>query len=167
MFVCPHRGKGRGYPKVPTPHPGQDGGGVPQGTYDPVQGTDPPSRSGWGGGGYPKVPMTLSKVPTPCPGQDGGVPPIQGTYPLLSRSGWGGGGVPQGTYPPSKVPTPPSKVPTPHPRYLSLLSKVPTPRIGQHMEYFICCGRYASCIHAGRLSCFTMTFSGVFRISNY
>ena len=77
--------------------------------------------------------------------------PVQGTYPPG-----------QGTYPPAKVPTPlPSKVPTPlqgtyspiqgtylapPPRYLS-------PRIGQHMEYFIRCGRYASCVYAGGQFC--------------
>ena len=54
----------RGYPKVPTPSPGQ-------GTYPPP----PPSRSGWGEGvpqgTYPPPP---AKVPTPYP-----------------RSGWGRG----------------------------------------------------------------------------
>ena len=54
-----------------------------------------------------------------------------GTYPPPAR--WGGGeGLPQGTYPPAKVPIPPG--------------------IGQHMEYLIRHGQYASCVHAGGLS---------------
>ena len=34
----------------------------------------------------------------------------------------------------------------------------PPPGTGQQMEYLICCGRYASCVHAGRLSYFTSSF---------
>ena len=83
-------------------------------------------------GGYAKVPIPLSR-----PGLWEGVPkgtypPGQGTYPP-SISGLGG--VPQGTYPPNKV--------TPPPRGK-----------GQQREYLICCGWYASCLHAGGLSCF-------------
>ena len=33
------------------------------------------------------------------------------------------------------------------------------PRIGQQVEYLVRCGRYASCIHAGELSCVVL-FSG-------
>ena len=56
-----------GYPKVPTPHPGPDGG-VPRGAY-------PPARSQWGRG-YPKVPTSLARYRW----EGEGVP--QGTYPL-------------------------------------------------------------------------------------
>ena len=109
-------------------------------------------------GGYPsQVPTGYRgylKVPTP--------PPSQGTYPSARPDG--GGGTPR--YLLAKVPTPstrsdggrgtPTKVPTlPHP--LPPI-KVPTlppppPRKGQHMEYSMRRGRYASCVHAGGLSC--------------
>ena len=104
--------------KVPTP---------------PVQGTYPPSRSGWGEG-YPKV-------PTP--------PPVQGAYPPPASPGQEEGG----GYP--KVPVPlslPSKVPPPPPPPVQDTYSFP-PGIGQHMEYFMRCGRYASCVHAGGLFC--------------
>ena len=52
--------------KVPTPCPGQGGGRGVQGTY-------PPSSSGWGRG-YPKV-------PTPVQVKTGGEGVLQGTYP--------------------------------------------------------------------------------------
>ena len=62
------------------------------------------------------------------------------------------------------------KVPIPQPRYLPpsqvQMGGGGTPRylpppgpgtyppgMGQHMEYLIRCGRYASCLHAGELSC--------------
>ena len=32
------------------------------------------------------------------------------------------------------------------------------PRIGQQMQYLICGGRYASCVHAGGLSCFSVLY---------
>ena len=66
-------------------------------------------------------------------------------------------------------PPPRTKEPTPPParsrrgrrgtpRYLP-------PRIGQHMEYLICRGRYASCVHAGGLSCFHfLTPAGYFEV---
>ena len=92
---------GWGYPKVPTHWPGQDGGGVPQGTYLPPParseqgrgGTPrylPPARSGWGEG--------YAKVPNPQPGQYGGTPSYLPTCQVRM-----GGGVPQGTYPPGQV----------------------------------------------------------------
>ena len=135
-------GWGEKYPKGPTPHPGQDGGrGYPKvPTPLPCQGTYP--HPGQEGEGYPKVPTAhrgQDSIPT---GQDraGGTPRYlstrrQGTYPP-SRSGRGKEGVPKvpTPYPPAKVPAPP-------------------PWVGQHMEYLIRCGRYASCVHAGGLSC--------------
>ena len=92
--------------------------------------------------GAPQGTYPLAKVGTPCPGQNGGE------------------GVPQGTYPPAKVGTPQPGQDgwRGTPRYLTLPpTKVgtppPPPGIGQHMEYLIRCGRYASCVHVGGLSC--------------
>ena len=107
------------------------GGGVPQ------QGQDR--------GGYPKVsnppwPRCKAKYPSPLAisAWGRGTPrylPHQSRYPS-SRPGQDGG---RGY---SKVPTPPpAKVPT-----------LPSPPLGQHMEYLIRCGRYASCVHAGGFS---------------
>ena len=92
-------GWGRGYPKVPTPSlskvptppPGHDGWGVPQGTYAPCPKYLPPIQVRTWGRGYPKV-------PNPHPGQDEGYPkvppsrtrylsPIQGTYPRPGQDG--------------------------------------------------------------------------------
>ena len=163
--------------KVPTlsPNPGQDGvgEGVPQGTYPlprylpppPIQvrmgervpqgNNNPPrylplplSRSGWGGG--------LGR------GTSRYLPPCQGTYPP-PHPGQDGGGVTPRYLPPAKVPTPSliqvrmwgaDKGGTP--RYLpppSSQGTYPHPGIGEHMEYLIRCGQYASCVHAGGLSC--------------
>ena len=43
-------------------------------------------------------------------------------------------------------------IPLPHPGMRNL------PGIAQQMEYLICSGRYASCVHAGILSCFHAVF---------
>ena len=96
----------------------------------------------------------LSIHPSVCPWGEEGIPrylPHCPRYlpPIQVRMGEGGtprylpphtgylpthpgqdGGVPQGTYPP--------------------------PGTGQHMKYFIRCGRYASCVHAGGLSCLSI-----------
>ena len=149
VFSLSTGGKGEGgtYSKVPTPCQGtyppvqvRMGEGVPQGTY-PCQGT------------YPLPPRYL---PLPHPGQDGGrgtpgyLPPCQGTYPSPILT-WTSGRYPGVPPPPTKVPTPPCRsgwgegVPQgtyPLPRYLPF----PPPGIGQHMEYVIRCGRYASCV---------------------
>ena len=71
-------GQDGGYPKVPTPGPGQDTGrGTPR--YLPLH---PRARSGWR-----DTPRYLS--PPPQPGHEGGGVP-QGTYlSPLARSGWG------------------------------------------------------------------------------
>ena len=122
------------------PTASEDGG---RGTYQRY--LPPPPRQVLTGG-YPKVPNPLpAKVPTPLhpPGQvltkGKGTsrylppfPPGQVTYPHPDLAGGG--------YP--KVPTYPAP---------------PPPGIGQHMEYLICCGRYASCVHAG-LSCFLYVY---------
>ena len=111
-----------------VPQPGPNGEEVPQGTYPP-----PPDQVSMGG----VVPQG-TYAPQPGPNGGGGtqryLPHGQG-YPKVptppTRSQQGEEGVPQGT------------------------SSPPPPRIGQHMEYLMGCGRFASCIHAGGLSCST------------
>ena len=63
------------------------------------------------------------------------------------------GGYPNQGYPPGRDGAPSGQVrmvgyPPPPP-----VAGVP-PRTGQHMEYFTSGGRYASCVHAGGLSCY-------------
>ena len=67
------------------------------------------------------------------PGQDGRrrYPHLEMGYPM-AKSGWGG--YTMMGVPPARDGVPPGK--------------------GQQLEYLICRGRYASCIHAGWLSCF-------------
>ena len=122
---------GGGYSKVPTPWPGQNGGGgtprylplPPQPRYLPpgqvrtgVPKVPTPTRLGWGRGTPRYLPTRLGwgrgypKVPTPWPGQNRGT---QGTYPHQVRMGEGypkvpphqvrmGEGVLQDTYPPPR-----------------------------------------------------------------
>ena len=113
---------------------------VPQDGVPPVQGWGTPmARSGWGGTLGWGTPIQ-AWVP-PCPGQDGGTqygvhtpsPPARDGVPL-ARSGWG---VPGMRY---------------HP--LPLARHGVPPGIGQHMEYLIRGRWYASCVHAGGLSCY-------------
>ena len=155
--VCPRGGGGypsqvqleggRGYPSQVQPwgggvsRPGPDGGGAlargrpPQGTPlgpgqdggTPARGAptpgSPQARSGWG---YPS---------------QGGHPP---RVAPVARSGWG---VPQpgGHTPPGTPPQPGQDRGGGYPEY--------PPETGQHMEYLISGSRYASCVHAGGLSC--------------
>ena len=107
------------------------------------------------------------------PGPAGGVPCLGGTLArggtLLGVPCWGGTlpGDTQVRYPPSQVRTgstlaggvprsgtPPGRVP-------------PQPgqdgggtQLGQHREYFLHGGRYASCVHAGGLSCLFLKLAG-------
>ena len=81
-----------------------------------------------GGGGTPN--RSSWWVPWPGPEGGGGIQPGIG-YPL-ARSGHG--------------------VPWPRMGYPPAMEGS-TPGIGQQMEYLIRCGRYASCVHAGGLSC--------------
>ena len=82
----------------------------------------------WGEGVVPRPGLTGGWIPHP--GLTGGTP---------ARSDLGGYPSPQQGYPPSRG-TPGSGTP-------------PPPGAGQHMEYLISGGRYASCVHAGGLSC--------------
>ena len=86
-----------------------------------------PTRSGRGGGG-------------PQPGSDGGYPGQVRTGGTPARSRWGEVPWPgpdvdtQGGVPPSR-------------------DEVPPLQLGQQKEYLLRGGRYASCVHAGGLSC--------------
>ena len=84
----------------------------------------------------------------PCQVQPGGYPG-QGGYP--GRGGTLAGGVPcLGGYPGGGVPR--SGTPLPRPGQLGGGGGVP--RSGQHREYLLHGGQYASCVHAGGLSCY-------------
>ena len=95
-------------------------------------------------GGVPT--LAKSKVRTPPHGQ--------GTYPL-ARSGWG---VPQGIYPPARSGQvgqgTPRYLPPPRPRYLPPPAKLHG-------------GRYASCVHAGRLYCWKYHYINIYRITAF
>ena len=74
-----------------------------------------------------------------CPHPAGGTNLAQGRY-FLAGVG---------------IPHPMAKIDTSQPGYVSPPppARVGTTQIGQHMEYLIRCGRYASCVHAEGLSC--------------
>ena len=122
---------------TPPSRKGQDGGYPGRGGYP---GQVPPPRPGQDGGvpwpgGYPAGGGTRSGTP-PQPGQDGGYPGRGGTlvrYPPPARSGWGG-------YPAGGGGT----------------------QVGQQKEYSLHGGRYASCVHAGGLSCFIVILHTTF-----
>ena len=85
-----------------------------------------------GGGGVPQPGGHLLGYP-PQPGRDGRTP-ARGCLPGVPPPNQVGTGVPQPGGCPPGVP--------------------PLPGTGLHMEYLISGGRYASCVHAGGLSCF-------------
>ena len=116
----------RGYPKIPTPWPGPDGGG------STLRYLSRPGPEGKGGGTARY--LAPAKVPTPNQVQTGVTPRYLSPPP---QPGPDGGGIPQGTYPPSP----------------SQDTYSPSPRIGQHMENLIRHSRYASSVHAAGLSC--------------
>ena len=114
---------------------------------------------GGGGGGYP-YPIMLCNISqnamgqlggVPCQVQPGGVPcqvqlggPWPGGYP--ARSSWGE------PWPGGTLPGPAGGVPWPG-RY----SGRGGTQLGQHREYLLHSGQYASCVHAGGLSCIIIT----------
>ena len=123
---------------------------------------------------YPPGGVPGSGTPGGYPGQvpPGGVPgsgtPLGGTWVRYPPGGRGTqvryppGGVPgSGTPPPGGYPgqVPPQGVPGPPPGGGT--------RVGQQKEYSLHGGRYASCVHAGGLSCFigdgvlALEFTGV------
>ena len=142
VSVCSHRG----------------GGGVP-GTPSPSHNTSTGPMSFPGRGDTPVTgPRSLPRgVPRPGPdregvpqsGPDGGV----GGFPSQGVP-WPG---PHGGYPSQGWVPPPSRDGIPPIQRWG----TPAPLIGQQMEYLIRGGRYASCVHAGGLSCFIIYNSDI------
>ena len=127
LFVSSHLGRGRGVPRPGqdsgVPHPGQDGGGYPI----QVRMGGYPSHVRMGGG-------YSSQVRIGVPQLRKGYPHTKMGYPLPGQDG--------GCTPARDgVPPPPP------------IQRWGPPKIGQQMEYVIRSGRYASCVHAGGLSC--------------
>ena len=108
------------------------------------------------------------------PGQDGGVPCQGGTqvgYPPGARTG----GYPARGYPGW---VPPGRVPPlgqdggmllggTLPGYPPTRSGWGDTQLGQQKEYSLHGGRYASCVHAGGLSCFLEDFQGKLQIYGF
>ena len=127
----------------------QTGGGYPSQVWWGE--CTPAMSSGGGGGGTP----ARSEGGTPARSDGGytsqvqqGVPHLVGTTPATTARGYPGQvwwGVPQpgprwGVPPQPGMASPPARV-------------LPPPGTGQQMQYLIRRGRYASCVHAGGLSC--------------
>ena len=125
-----------------VPRPGPDG----EYPIQPWTGGGTPARSKWGWYAGEGVPW-----PGPDRGVPWGTPTSQGWGTLLSGPGWGyPGQVQTGGYPPSKAGWGTwQRVPHLNPQQ----GLPPPPGTGQQMEYLIRRGRYASCVHAGGLSC--------------
>ena len=126
-------------------------------------------RGGEGGSGYPPPGGVPDRVP-PRGGYLTGYPPggvwipPGGVWvpPPGGRSGYPPGGVPGQVPPPGGSGYPPPGG-TQTPGYPPGGVTWPgTPRggtqLGQHSEYLLHSGRYASCVHAGGLSCFSCFF---------
>ena len=126
--------------------------GTPPGGY-PVR--YPPGGSGYPPGGGSQIPP--GGVPGQVPPWGGpGTPPRGVQVPL--------GGVPDrvppqggtwlGTPPGGTRPSPQGGYPDPRGGYLTGYPPWGGTQVGQHKEYSLHSGRYASCVHAGGLSCF-------------
>ena len=96
-------------------------------------------------------------------GQPGGYPARSskgGTLPGPARGGTLAGGYPDGGYPGQGVPWPGGYpdwgVPRPggYPGRGGTLAGGGGTQLGQHREYLLHGGQYASCVHAGGLSCY-------------
>ena len=148
---------GRGYPKVSTPWPGLTGRypkipnpwprylppgqiwqGYPNVLTLPDQGTYHPPQPGlMGGRGIWRYLPPWPRYQPSQPGLTGSTPrylPLRPRYlPPLPKPGLMRAGVSEGTYLPGQGTNPPGT--------------------GHHMEYLIRSSRYASCVHAGGLSC--------------
>ena len=111
-------------------------------------------------GGYP-YPIMLCNISQNAMGQQGGTLPgpaggrggTQGgtQYP---PGGEGGGGYPGG------YPIPPRGVPRGVPGGVPRGGTRGGTQLGQHREYLLHSGRYASCVHAGGLSCLQLVNHG-------
>ena len=120
-----------------------------------------------GGGGRGGLPH-LRSGGYPIPGLDrGGVPHPRSGYPPPDM-GWDTpqtqvwlGGIPSQVW--SGVPHPRSGYPPPpghgmgYPPW-TWHGVTPPPETDQHSEHLLCGGRYASCVHAGGLSCYKLLF---------
>ena len=156
-----------GYPPGGVPRSGYPPGGVPRSGYPPGGWVPrfryPPPPGGVPRSGYPPPGGGTEVWVTPPP--PGGVPrsgypPWGGTEVRVPPGGGGGGGGYRGPgYPPGGVPRsgyPPGGVPR---------SGYPPgggTRVGQQKEYSLHGGRYASCVHAGGLSCLNLNFTWSF-----
>ena len=141
--------------------PGSPPGGYP-GQVPPRGGTQTPPGSGTPPqeGGYPDPPPPRGGTWVRCPPLGGLPRPPRGTrVRYLPPGGYldPPGGVPGSGAPPGGVPrsgTPRGGTQTPPGGYPG---QVPPPgggtRVGQQKEYSLHGGRYASCVHAGGLSC--------------
>ena len=148
-FICSYRPRAYYdgkilFSQVSVPHPGGGGGCTSSPSHNTstgpmsFRGGDVPQWlvSGWG---YPGQ----VRMGVPWPGQDRKYPnQVRMGYPL-SRYG---------------VPPSPTRDGVPHSQGWGTLPArmglpPPPPRLGQQMEYLIRGGRYASCVHAGGLSC--------------
>ena len=145
-----HEAAGGGVPRSGYPPGGYQGpgtppgGGVPRSGYPPggYWGPGTPPGGYWGPGTPPPRGGTEVRVPPPGGGTEVRVPPTGGgggtEVRVPPRGGYRGpgtppGGVPRSGYPPGGGGT----------------------RVGQQKEYSLHGGRYASCVHAGGLSCWT------------
>ena len=157
LFVCSHLG-GRVYRGRPTPpsHLDLDGGPAPP--------CPPPHLDlDWGALTHPAPPTWTWSGGRPAPHLPtwtwtGGTPPCPPTWT------WTGGAMPH-PHPPNldldggpAPPCPPSHftwMGGPAPPYLDLDRGhfPPPPPQKQHSVYLLCGSRYASCVHAGGLSC--------------
>ena len=111
--------------------PGGWGGGVPQPSQDggvPQPGGCPPQGTPLARSGSTRLGSPPVKV------RMGGLPQPGGTHLGCPQPGQDGGGTPA--------------------RGALTQGNPPPPRTGRHMEYLISGSRYASCIHAGGMSCF-------------
>ena len=121
-------------------------GGVPRSGYPPGGSGYPPGGGVPGSGTPPGEGGTQVQVPPPGGVPGSGTPPGRG----VPRSGYPPGGT-RVRYPPGGVPgsgTPPGVPRSGYPPRGGYLT-----RVGQQKEYSLHGGRYASCVHAGGLSC--------------
>ena len=132
-------------------HPPGGGGGTQPG---PSWGGGYPGRGGYPAGGYPGgvprsgTPLARSGGGVPCQGgtllggrYPGQVPPQPGQEGGTLPGGYPARGGTQVRYPPGQV------------------RRGGGTQLGQHREYLLHGRRYASCVHAGGLSCFTTMFA--------
>ena len=162
LCVSPHTG-GRGYPHPPAPFPAQNGGyplprsgwGVTPSRFrmgilpSQVRTGVPPSQIRMGGTLFP---FQDEGYPLPRSGGDNTPPPphsdLKRGYPPFGRMG-----VPLPSQPGKGVPPPP---------ILTWNLEGGTPQPEHHTVYLLRGRRYASCVHAGGLSCYKYILINVY-----